>query len=81
MKEFNLIYKMYQNKKKKENIVDFNDLMIMFCKFLDSDNSKEFKDNIQYVFFDEYQDVNPVQNYILKKLAVKSKVMVVGDDG
>ena len=80
LKEFNLIYKMYQTKKKKENIVDFNDLMIMFCKFLDSDSSNDFKNKIQYVFFDEYQDVNPVQNYILKKLAIKSKVMVVGDD-
>ena len=79
-KEFSYMYKIYQQKKKKENIVDFNDLMIMFCKFLDSPSSDIFLDKIKYVFFDEYQDVNPIQNYILKKLAVKSKVMVVGDD-
>ena len=79
-KQYNFIYKAYQQKKKKENILDFNDLMIMFCKYLDSDKSNEFKNNIKYVFFDEYQDVNPIQNYILSKFAEKSKIMVVGDD-
>jgi hypothetical protein len=79
-KEFNYVYKQYQQKKKKENIVDFNDLMILFSKFLNDPKSDLFKNKIKYVFFDEYQDVNPVQNYILLKLANKSKVMVVGDD-
>lgn len=79
-KYFNLVYKIYQQKKKKENIIDFNDLMVMFCKFLDDDKSNSFKDQIKYVFFDEYQDVNPIQNYILMKFAIKSKIMVVGDD-
>lgn len=79
-KQYNFIYKSYQQKKKKENLLDFNDLMVMFCKYLDSDKSNEFKNNIKYVFFDEYQDVNPIQNYILSKFAEKSKIMVVGDD-
>lgn len=79
-KEFNYIYKIYQQKKKKENVIDFNDLMIQFSKFLDDPKSDIFKSKIKYVFFDEYQDVNPVQNYILLKLSEKSKIMVVGDD-
>jgi DNA helicase-2/ATP-dependent DNA helicase PcrA len=79
-KDFNYIYRIYTQKKKRENILDFNDLMIMFCKFLDSDNSTKFLDSIKYVFFDEYQDVNMIQNYILKKFTNKSKIMVVGDD-
>ena len=79
-KEFNYIYKLYQQKKKKENIVDFNDLMIQFSKFLDDDKSNKFKNKINYIFFDEYQDVNPVQNYILEKLSKKCQIMVVGDD-
>ena len=79
-KEFNYIYKIYQQKKKKENVIDFNDLMIQFSKFLDDSKSDIFKSKIKYVFFDEYQDVNPVQNYILLKLSEKSKIMVVGDD-
>ena len=79
-KEISHIYKSYQNKKKKEHLVDFNDLMIQFSVFLDSEKSNKFKNQIKYVFFDEYQDVNPVQNYILLKLSTKSKIMVVGDD-
>jgi len=79
-KEFNNIYKLYQSKKKKEHLIDFNDLMIQFSKFLDDPKSAVFKDKIKYIFFDEYQDVNPIQNYILLKLSEKSKLMVVGDD-
>jgi DNA helicase II / ATP-dependent DNA helicase PcrA len=79
-KDFNCFYKLYQQRKNKENLVDFNDLMIQFSKFLDDPKSDLFKSKIKYVFFDEYQDVNPVQNYILLKLYEKSKIMVVGDD-
>jgi len=79
-KECNALIKLYQMKKKKENLVDFNDLMVLFCKYLDDKKSEEYRMSIKYVFFDEYQDVNPIQNYILKKLAVNSKIMVVGDD-
>lgn len=80
LKHFKQIYSKYQQKKKKENLIDFNDLMILFCKFLNEPKSLEFRDKIKYVYFDEYQDVNPIQNYILSKFAEKSKIMVVGDD-
>ena len=79
-KECNTLIRLYQMKKKKENLVDFNDLMVLFCKYLDDKKSEEYRKSIKYVFFDEYQDVNPIQNYILKKLAENSKIMVVGDD-
>jgi DNA helicase-2/ATP-dependent DNA helicase PcrA len=79
-KQFNQIYKLYQAKKKKENVVDFNDLMIQFSKFLDTPKGYQYLSQIKYVFFDEYQDVNPIQNYILKKFASNSRIMVVGDD-
>ena len=79
-KEFNLIYKLYNQKKKKENLIDFNDLMIMLNHFLLDKKSDEFKNKIKYIFFDEYQDVNSIQNNILLKMSEKSKVMVVGDD-
>jgi DNA helicase-2/ATP-dependent DNA helicase PcrA len=78
-KEFNLVYKLYKLRKKKDNLIDFNDLMIMLSNFL-LDNKTEFKNKIKYIFFDEYQDVNSIQNNILLKLSENSKVMVVGDD-
>lgn len=80
IKEFKLIYKLYLQRKKKENLVDFNDLMIMFNDFLLNEKSIEFKNKLNYIFFDEYQDVNSIQNNILLKLSENSKIMVVGDD-
>lgn len=79
-KDFNLIYKLYQKKKKINNLIDFNDLMIMFNNFLSSNNSDIFKNKIKYIFFDEYQDINSIQNNILLKLLENSKSMIVGDD-
>lgn len=74
------IYKNFNKRKKSENTIDFNDLMIQFCDFLKSPKSNEFKSSINYVFFDEYQDINPIQNYILNLFKTNSKIMVVGDD-
>ncbi len=76
----NKIYKIFIKKKKSEKIIDFNDLMVLFCNFLSTDKSNEFKNQIKYIFFDEYQDVNPIQNYILSLFKNKSNIMVVGDD-
>lgn len=76
----NQIYKGFMKKKKNENAIDFNDLMIQFCDFLKSPKSQDFRNNIKYIFFDEYQDVNPIQNYILTLFKQQSKIMVVGDD-
>jgi len=70
----------YKEKKIKENLLDFNDLMVMFCEFLDKPESIEYKNKIKFIFFDEYQDINPIQHYILKKFKKYSRIMVVGDD-
>ena len=75
-----LIYDKYQEKKKAENLYDFNDLMLLFAQFLDSEQSNEFKQKIKFIFFDEYQDVNMIQHYILSKFSNYSRIMVVGDD-
>ena len=78
----NLVVDLFKQKKMKENLLDFNDLLIMFCEFLDSSNKfvKDYKKKIKVIFFDEYQDVNPIQHYILKKFKKHSRIMVVGDD-
>ncbi len=74
------ILKEYKLVKKNENLVDFNDLMIQFCQLLGTKKITEFLSNIKYIFFDEYQDINPVQNYILGCFKHNSNIMVVGDD-
>jgi len=77
---FKKIYRNYNSTKKKQNLVDFNDLMILFANFLKTKKSINFLDTVKYVFFDEYQDINPIQNFILSKFKEKSNIMVVGDD-
>jgi DNA helicase-2/ATP-dependent DNA helicase PcrA len=79
-KIINNIYKSFNKRKKQENAIDFNDLMIQFCDFLKSVKGSDFINNIKYIFFDEYQDINPIQNFILNIFQNKSKIMVVGDD-
>ena len=78
----NNILKEYKLLKKKENLVDFNDLMIQFCQLLGTKKINPFLEQIKYIFFDEYQDINPVQNYILGcfEKSSKANIMVVGDD-
>lgn len=75
----NQIYKNFIKRKKQENSLDFNDLMIMLCDYLKNPKN-EIIDQIKYIFFDEYQDINPIQNYILSMFKNRSKIMVIGDD-
>ena len=74
------IYINYQVSKKEQGLSDFNDLMLDFGKFLNTSDGENFIKKIKFVFFDEYQDVNPIQNHILSKFYKKSNIMVVGDD-
>jgi DNA helicase-2/ATP-dependent DNA helicase PcrA len=79
-KIINKILKEYNKQKKQQNLYDFNDLMIKFCELLDTGKLDNFINKIKYIFFDEYQDVNMIQNYILNKFNNKANIMVVGDD-
>ena len=74
------IFKEYKTVKKLQDLIDFNDLMISFCQLLGTKKINPFLESIKYIFFDEYQDVNPVQNYILNCFKNYSNIMVVGDD-
>lgn len=76
----NNILNIYTKNKKDMKLLDFNDLLTMFCKFINSKKAENFLTTVKSIFFDEYQDVNPIQNYILKILSKNAKVMVVGDD-
>jgi len=76
----NNIYKNFCKRKRSENAIDFNDLMIQFCDFLKTNKSNDLKNKIKNIFFDEYQDINPIQNYILSMFKDTSNIMVVGDD-
>lgn len=72
----------YQKFKSDYNYLDFNDLMKKFLYFLKDDiRSSEFKNSIKYILFDEYQDINSIQDTILKLMNTACQnLTVVGDD-
>lgn len=77
------IYKLYQEKLKRNNALDFDDIIIMTIKLL-LDNPpvlSYYQRRFKYVLVDEYQDTNTAQYMLVSMLARQSRnLCVVGDD-
>lgn len=67
--------------KQKNNLIDFNDLNRLMLKLLANEKVKaELQAQFKFVFVDEYQDVNPLQDNLLGQLIGKdTKLFLVGD--
>lgn len=75
--EFNEIY---SKLKQETNGLDFNDLERYALKILSNDSIKEaVKSKYEYIFVDEYQDINSVQEEIISKVSSVSNRFMVGD--
>jgi DNA helicase II / ATP-dependent DNA helicase PcrA len=77
------IQKIFVDYKRKNNLLDYDDLLVYLRKFLIelSPAAKSFLSTIKFVMVDEYQDTNHLQAEIVKALTkVNNNVMVVGDD-
>lgn len=76
---FKLYYcyeKQEENLKKTQNLLDFYDLE-KYMKILSQ--KENLFDGIKYVFVDEYQDTNKVQERIIKNVAKNCNFVAVGD--
>ncbi len=76
-------YHLYQEELKKNNAMDFDDLLINFYKLITT--NQDILDSIQnhYTYFsvDEFQDTNKLQYDIVKILSAKSRnILIVGDE-
>lgn len=72
--------KTYDLKKASRDYLDFSDLEHEFIKLLENDTAREIlRNKYKYIFFDEYQDSNEIQNYIVNKLKNDRKLFFVGD--
>ena len=70
----------YAEKKREEGLIDYADMEHMALKLLrDPAIAKEYRDRFEYVFVDEYQDCNPVQNEIFAALSREDDQFYVGD--
>ena len=80
---FPRVYDRYQRMLKNQNMVDFDDLLLLAVKILDENKEtlKEYQEKYPYLLVDEYQDTNALQFKLLEFLAGKNKnICVVGDD-
>ncbi len=73
----------YKTKKKELNVLDYDDLLVLWLKLLEEhpDFLERLSKTFKYILVDEYQDTNHIQASIIKKLASYHKnILVVGDD-
>ena len=69
----------YSELKKEENLLDFDDLEHYALKVLSNDKVLEVvKEKYKYLFIDEYQDVNGVQETLINLIG-RNNVFMVGD--
>ena len=76
-------YKEYQKELKKNNALDFDDLIVKTVELFRScpDVLDSYQERFRYIMVDEYQDTNTAQFKFVSLLAEKYKnLCVVGDD-
>ncbi len=77
------VYELYEKQMKKNNAMDFDDLILNTVKLLikNPDVLAEYQERFKYIMVDEYQDTNMLQYKLVRLLASGHKnICVVGDD-
>ena len=80
--EMELAYELYEDKKKDENVMDFDDMLTKAYKILKSNRKalKYYQEKYRYILADEMQDTNTAEYEIIKLIAGERKnVFIVSD--
>lgn len=75
--------RIYVQRKRKNNLMDFDDLLFFWLKLLEENPAvaQKYSRQFLHVLVDEYQDTNFIQAKIINHLASEHRnLMVVGDD-
>lgn len=83
MKNVSNIYLKYQQYLKKNNVLDFDDLIIKTIELFEKSDEtlKYYQNKFKYIHVDEYQDTSIIQYKLIKLLSNFHKnICVVGDD-
>ena len=78
-----LVYRSYVALLKKNNAMDFDDLLLKCVELLEKDEKvlHHYQNRFKYIMVDEYQDTNFLQYKLIKYLSSASRnLCVVGDD-
>ena len=77
------IYREYQEQLKKNNAVDFDDIINLTVELFEKNDDvlKNYQERFKYIMVDEYQDTNTAQFRLISLLARRyHNICVVGDD-
>ncbi len=83
MNNFTQIYNIYEKYKRKNNLIDFDDMLTLSYEILKTDNYllNKYRNKYDYIQVDEGQDTSKVQLEIVKILAhPKNNLFIVADD-
>ena len=70
----------YSQKKLHEKVMDFSDVEHYALAILKNDlASEEYREKFKYVFVDEYQDTNSLQEALIKRIVRDNNLFMVGD--
>jgi DNA helicase II / ATP-dependent DNA helicase PcrA len=75
--------KKFQERKRAANVMDFDDLLVLWLELLERNEElrERYQRKFQFILVDEYQDTNKIQGELIDLLAARHQnVMVVGDD-
>ena len=76
------VWNTYENKKKEQSLLDFDDLLLYPTRLLLQDKTTQalYQNSWRYIHIDEYQDTNRVQYVLVNLLAgAHRNLFVVGD--
>lgn len=70
----------YSEKKHESALIDFNDMeQLTLCVLQNDEIADEYRQKFRYIFIDEYQDINLVQDSIIASVSRKDNLFMVGD--
>ncbi len=79
---FAKVFDAYENWRKEHGRIGFSDMLYDPCQVFSArpDVAARFSNHMDWVLVDEYQDINPIQQFLLQTLAgTRSQVVVIGD--
>ena len=72
--------KIFTEVKMNENMLDFNDVEHLALRILDDDQvAEEYMTKFNYIFIDEYQDSNYIQEALIGRIKRNDNLFMVGD--
>lgn len=73
------VMELYGSEKKKKAKADYNDLEHYAYEILQTPSGDKVRDAFDYIFVDEYQDINPLQDAIISLVKKEGNLFMVGD--